>query len=131
MHPVEKFRHELARLDGYPAGVVPVPEPIDGTAFFAAGSGLYCDRPPSIVGLPQFPFYGVMFVGHNLDAEGPYQRRLELGIAHGDQLRPMKTWRGLYQLLDAAELAVTKCFSRTRMSVSSLATSPLEHFRAQ
>ncbi|MDQ6854993.1 MAG: uracil-DNA glycosylase family protein [Actinomycetota bacterium] len=110
MHPVDQFRQELARLDRYPTGVVPVPRPIDGTAFFAAGSGLYCESPPSIAGLPRFPFDGVMFVGHNLDAEGPYHRRLELGIAHGDRLRPMRTWRGLYQLLDTAELAASECY---------------------
>jgi uracil-DNA glycosylase len=51
-----------------------------------------------------------MFVGNNLDAEVPYRRRLESGIAHGDRGRPMKTWRGLYQLLDAARVGVRNCF---------------------
>jgi hypothetical protein len=89
---------------------VPVPQPIDGTAFFSAGPGLYCDQPPSAAGLPRFPFGGVMFVGHNLDAEGPYRQRLEQGVPHGDRDRPMSTWRGLYQLLETAGIDVHGCF---------------------
>jgi len=110
MHPVDGFRLELARLDRYPAGVVPVPRPIDGTAFFAAGPGLYCEERPSLAGLPRFPFDGVIFVGNNLDAEGPYRRRLQSGIPHGDLLHPMRTWRGLYKLLDTAQIDVRDCF---------------------
>jgi Uracil DNA glycosylase superfamily len=110
VHPVEQFRQALAQLDHYPPGVVRVPQPVDGTAFFAAGPGLYCEQPPSIGGLPEFPFGKTMLVGNNLDAEGPYRERLESGIAHGDPRHPMRTWRGLYRLLDAADIKPEGCF---------------------
>jgi hypothetical protein len=110
VHPVEEFRQRLGGLDRYPPGVVRVPDPIDGTAFFAAGPGLYCDEPPSIGGLPPFPFGKTLFVGHNLDAEGPYRRRLVNGVPHGDPVHPMRTWRGLYWLLNAAAIDRHDCF---------------------
>jgi hypothetical protein len=37
-----------------------------------------------------------MFVGDNLDGEGPYRPRLSTGIAHGGHRQPMRTWRGVY-----------------------------------
>ena len=110
VHPVVEFREVLGQLDRYPLGVVPVPEPIDGTAFFAAGPGLYCEQLPSVAGLPLFPFGKTMFIGNNLDAEGPYRQRLASGIAHGDHRQPMRTWRGMYQLLDAAHVNRRDCF---------------------
>ncbi len=100
----------LGEFDGYADGVVAVPEAVDGTAFFAAGPGLYCEAPPSQVGLPPFPFGGVMFVGHNLDVLTAYQNRLAQGRAHGDREHPMATWRGLYRLLPAAGVEPTNCF---------------------
>jgi uracil-DNA glycosylase len=51
-----------------------------------------------------------MFVGHNLDAEGPYRERLERGVPHGDRGQPMSTWRGLYRLLETARVDVHRCF---------------------
>ena len=110
MHPVEGFRQALDLLDRYPRGVVKVPQPVDGTAFFAAGPGLYCDQPPSIAGLPPFPVGKTVFVGNNLDAEVPYRERLASGVAHGDRSQPMRIWQGLYQLLDAAGLDPRDCF---------------------
>ena len=110
MHPVDRFRQALEQLDRYPRGVVKVPQLIDGTAFFAAGPGLYCDQPPSIAGLPPFPVGKTVFVGNHLDAEGPYRARLASGVAHGDRFQPMRTWHGLYQLLDAAGLDPHDCF---------------------
>jgi hypothetical protein len=68
--PVEYFREVLNALsrDRYPRGVVPLPGMIDGTVFFSAGPGLYCEARPSEVGLPRFPFGGTMIVGNNLGA---------------------------------------------------------------
>jgi hypothetical protein len=109
VHPVESLWEQLAELPTaeYPPGVVPLPGQIGGTAFFSAGAGL-CratgDR------LPEFPFGGVMFVGHNLDAEGPYLRRLQAGVPHGDPERPMAIWRNLYALLDGAGVGREECF---------------------
>jgi len=88
--------------------VVPVPEFLRGTAFFSAAAGLVVRDPDGP--LPPFPVGGVMFVAHNLDAEGPFRRRLASGHAHGGPERVMLTWRNLYRLLDAAELDSGECF---------------------
>lgn len=107
-HPIETLRARLADLQRYPPGVVPVPEFLRGTAFFSAAAGLVVGDPAGP--LPPFPFGGVMFVAHNLDAEGPYRRRLASGHAHGGPEQVMLTWRNLYRLLDAAELDPGQCF---------------------
>jgi hypothetical protein len=107
-HPVEQFWALLEDLREYPPGVVPLPEKIRGTAFFSAGPGLYIDDVDDV--LPPFPFGGVMFVGHNLDAVGPYLRRLESGLPHGGPVKPMRTWANLYRLLDGAGVDRRKCF---------------------
>ena len=107
-HPVELFRQRLASLDEYPPGVIPVPDYLPGTAFFSAGAGLIVIKPDGR--LPPFPFGGVMFVGHNLDSETAFLRRLASGRAHGVPDRPMRTWRNLYRLLRAAGIAPESCF---------------------
>lgn len=107
-HPIERFRARLADLRRYPPGVVPVPGFLRGTAFFSAAAGLVVDNPNGP--LPPFPFGGVMFVAHNLDAEGPFRRRLASGRAHGGPERVMLTWRNLYRLLDATGLDPSECF---------------------
>jgi hypothetical protein len=46
-----------------------------------------------------------MVVGHNLDSLADYEKRRGSGDSHGDEGRvtpPMKTWVGLYELLDRA-----------------------------
>jgi len=107
-HPVQRFRRRLEELAIYPPGVIPVPEYLRGTAFFAAAAGLLVTDPEGP--LPPFPFGGVMFVGHNLDSESAFRRRLVSGRAHGGPDRPMLTWRNLYRLLDVAGLAASDCF---------------------
>lgn len=109
-HPVHEFWAELASLPGdeYPDGVVPVRDHIQGTAFFSGGAGLYITDPGAP--LPPFPYGGLMFVGHNLDAEEPYLARVESGKAHGDPRWPMKTWRNLYRLLALADVDPAGCF---------------------
>lgn len=107
-HPVEAFRRRLTELRRYPAGVIPVPAYLRGTAFFSAAAGLVMH---SLDGhLPPFPFGGVMFVGNNLDSETAFLRRLHSGQAHGDPERPMLTWRNLYRLLGAAGVSPSACF---------------------
>jgi hypothetical protein len=101
-HPVQRFRRRLESLASYPPGVRPVLEYLRGTAFFAAAAGLQVTDPDGP--LPPFPFGGVMVVGHNLDSETAFYRRLESGLAHGGPDRPMLTWRNLYRLLNVAGL---------------------------
>ncbi len=107
-HPVEIFRRRLGEMTGYPPGVVPVPEYLPGTAFFSAAAGLVVTDPDGP--LPTFPFGGVMFVGHNLDSETAFMRRLASGHSHGGPDRPMLTWRNLYRLLEKASVAPENCF---------------------
>lgn len=80
--PVTAFRSVLARFDGYPPDVVPVPEQLPGTAAFAASAGLY--RLPGTSALPPFPYNGLMIIGHNLDSVDGYEARRRSGVSHGD-----------------------------------------------
>jgi hypothetical protein len=107
-HPVEIFRRRLAELTAYPTGVIPVPEYLPGTAFFSAAAGLVVDQPGGP--LPPFPFEGVMFVGHNLDCETAFMRRLASGRSHGGPDQRMLTWRNLYRLLERADVRTSDCF---------------------
>ena len=107
-HPVTTFRRILASLSTYPPGVIPVPAYLAGTAFFSAAAGLFVDDAEG--SLPPFPFGGVIFVGHNLDSESAFLQRLASGEAHGGPERPMRTWRNLYRLLEAAGLDAHDCF---------------------
>jgi len=89
---------------GYPAGVVRVPEPIPGLAFFPGGYGLWDtgpDRP-----LPDFPVGGVMVLGHDFHSEAGYRGSL----ARGRESPTQPTWRNLLALLNAAEIPSPRCF---------------------
>ncbi len=107
-HPIEIFRRRLGARTRYPPDVIPVPDFLRGTAFFSAAAGLVVTDPGAP--LPPFPFGGVMFVGHNLDSETAFLRRLASGQSHGDPERPMLTWRNLYGLLERAGVLPSECF---------------------
>ena len=49
-HPSQRLRSTMEGVAPYPKGVLPVPEPIRGTAFFPGGKGLYEEK-----GTPPFP----------------------------------------------------------------------------
>jgi hypothetical protein len=85
-----------------------VPEYLRGTAFFSTAAGLVIADPSGP--LPPFPFGGIMFVGHNLDSETAFLRRLASGRAHAGRDRPMLTWRNLYRLLERASVSPEDCF---------------------
>jgi hypothetical protein len=101
-HPVEDFWAALRGFDKYPPDITPVPELLPGTAAFAASAGLY--REPGSDRLPAFPYGGLMIVGHNVDSRTNYEKRRASGRSHGDLSPgpPMRTWVGLYRLLDQA-----------------------------
>jgi hypothetical protein len=104
MHPAEALwtcHHPPA---GYPAGVLPVPEPISGLAFFPGGYGLWGtgrDRP-----LPAFPVGGVMVLGHDFHSEAGYAESRRRG---GERLT-LPTWSNLLKLFEAAGIAPERCF---------------------
>jgi hypothetical protein len=108
VHPVEVLRRGLAECRCYPPGVVPIAEFIGGTAAFPAGCGLY--RLGYDDSLPPFPYGGVMFVAHNVDAEDSFKRRREQRLPHGGPVQTMAYWRGMYRLLDAAGVRREACF---------------------
>lgn len=112
LHPVDDFWLKLSECDCYPHDVTPVTERLPGTAAFAAGAGLW--RPPGTDDLPDFPYGGLMVLGHNLDTETGYRNALDAGVSHGDPSVPghrmMSTWAGPYKLLDRAGVKRTDFF---------------------
>ena len=108
---VEVVNRLLTRMDElvpaalYPDQVIRTPpDRIPGTAFFPGGSGLYLeDRDP---GAAEFPFRGVMVLGHNFDSEAGFQRSLE----QGKEKLTSGTWRSLIGLLRAADVPLEACF---------------------
>lgn len=88
----------------YPPHVVKVPARIAGTAFFPGGSGLYLEgRDANAV---EFPFGGVMILGHNFDSETGFRESLLRGRGKLES----GTWRSLIALLTAAQVPVEQCF---------------------
>jgi uracil-DNA glycosylase len=104
MNPAEALWARHHPLAGYPKGVVAVPEPIRGLAFFPGGFGLW----GSVASQPLAPFprAGVMILGHDFHSEAGYQKSRRLG---GEPLT-LPTWRNLVALLAAASIAPERCF---------------------
>lgn len=89
----------------YPEGVVPVRDKrIAGTAFFLGGAGLYFER--SGAGESNFPFHGIMVLGHNFDSEEGFK----LSWSRGYEDLRQGTWRGLLRLLKGADISPNQCF---------------------
>lgn len=104
MHPAEALWAIHHPPAGYPAGVLPVPEPISGLAFFPGGYGLWGTgqgRP-----LPAFPVGGIMVLGHDFHSVAGYTESRRLG---GERLT-LPTWRNLLELFKAAGIAPERCF---------------------
>jgi hypothetical protein len=92
-----------AIVEPYPAGVVPVPERLPGTAFFPGGAGLWM---PDGGALPPMPTGGVMVLGHDFYSEAGYRRFLE---SRGESTRG-PTWRNLLALLARVGVTPEACF---------------------
>jgi hypothetical protein len=88
----------------YPLHVIKVEARIAGTAFFPGGSGLFLEgREPETV---EFPFGGVMILGHNFDSETGFRESL----LRGREKLNSGTWRSLIALLRAAQVPMEQCF---------------------
>lgn len=104
MHPSEALWAHHHPEAGYPSGVLPVPAPINGLAFFPGGYGLWGanqGRP-----LPEFPVGGIMVLGHDFHSETGYAESWKLG---GERLT-LPTWSNLLRLFEAAGVALNRCF---------------------
>lgn len=88
----------------YPTGVVAVPRPIPGRAFFPGGYGLWSAKAGTP--LPPLPVGGVMILGHDFHSEAGYSESLRLG-AERDSL---PTWTNLRTLLHEANISPERCF---------------------
>lgn len=104
MHPAEALWTRHKKTGPYPAGVIAVPEPIPGIAFFPGGFGLW--RPDIQCPLPPFPVGGVMVLGHDFHSEAGYRASL----ARGREAETQPTWRHLRALLSKAGIPVERCF---------------------
>ena len=103
-HAIESLWSRHAPELGYPAGVVPVPKPIPGIAFFPGGYGLW--RPDVAAPLPPLPVGGVMVLGHDFHSEVGYRESLKRGRESPSQ----PTWWVLLALLDRVGIHPAGCF---------------------
>lgn len=92
------------RLRDYPVGMMPVPEPIPGLAFFPGGYGLIGAR--SGAPLPPFPTGGVMVLGQDFHTVDCYRNSLH----RGGEPMSMPTWRELLALLTQAGIDPSSVF---------------------
>src|SRR5688572_23127445 len=103
MHPADKL-WQKHQPPSYPRGVLKVPHPIIGTAFFPGGFGLW--NPKSTYPLPDFPIGGVMVLGHDFHSEAGYHE----SVARGAESLRQPTWRNLLNVLGRAEITPENCF---------------------
>jgi hypothetical protein len=104
MHLAESLWQRHHPTAGYPAGVLPVPEPIPGIAFFPGGFGLW--RPDVSQPLPPFPIGGIMVLGHDFHSEAGYNESL----ARSRESESQPTWRQLLRLLKQVDIDPVSCF---------------------
>jgi hypothetical protein len=104
MHPAEQLWQRHHPTGGYPAGVVAVPEPISGVAFFPGGFGLY--RQDIAGSLPPMPIGKVMVLGHDFHSEAGYRE----SVLRTREAASQPTWRNLLRVLDEVGIARSDCF---------------------
>jgi hypothetical protein len=103
-NPAEELWERQAIRATYPAGVLSVPEPIVGTAFFPGGYGLW--NPSASRALPPFPVGGVMVLGHDFHSKAGYEASFK---NRGESLK-QPTWRNLLPLLKRSGIFPEECF---------------------
>ena len=92
--------------DADPDSVRRVGEAIDGTGFFPGADGLWRGTEPHGPMPVWFPKDTIMFVGHNFDKVGGYERSLKRGI----EVINGPTWRKLREYIACASLMPRECF---------------------
>jgi hypothetical protein len=103
-HSIDVLWKKLTNIAPYPAGVVPVPTCIKGTAFFPGGTGLWDTQPHGP--LPPMPMGKVMIVGQDFSSEVDYYHCQ----AHGSENLKTPTWRNLLWLLAQVHIPAHACF---------------------
>ncbi len=103
-HAVEGLWSKHAPSRGYPKGVVPVPKPIPGIAFFPGGYGLW--RPDPSLPLPAMPTGGIMVVGHDFHSVVGYRA----SIKRGRESETQPTWRVMLDVFARAGISPETCF---------------------
>ena len=101
-HPVEDLFSRAKDLD-YPDGLAPVPEMIQGTAFFPGGAGLWRERLGGC--LPEMPYGKVMVLGQDFGSEQNYSTSFHVGHE-----LDTPTWLELSLLLERAMITPKDCF---------------------
>jgi hypothetical protein len=104
MHPAQDLWNRHHPPQGYPDGVVEVPEAISGLAFFPGGYGLYGAQKGRA--LPEFPKGGIMVLGHDFHSKAGYDE----SRCRGGERVEMPTWRNLLELFDAVGVPLGRCF---------------------
>lgn len=94
-----------AAVRPFPPGVSAVPEPIQGTAFFPGGLGLWFESPTTDHDV-DFPTGGCMVVGQDFNSIAAYERARQ----KGSELGTSPTWQVLRRLLTRFGLQPERCF---------------------
>jgi hypothetical protein len=92
------------QVEPYPRGVAPVPQLIEGTAFFPGGRGLWRPNPPLVD--CEVISGGFMILGHDFHSEEGYRASL----ARGSESMLQPTWRNLLAFLQRAAIQPEICF---------------------
>lgn len=103
-NPAEQLWSEIrAAVSPFPSGVLDVPAPIRGTAFFPGGLGLWFEENAAIF---PFPDGQIMVVGQDFNSAVTYERAWKIGT----EVESSATWRGLRTLLLASGVSLDRCF---------------------
>lgn len=81
----------------WPAGVVPVPAPITGTAFFPGGLGYYVGEPGEC---------DVMVVGQDFNTKAKYC----IARREGSEMKSSQSMKNLVKVFEKLELSLGRCF---------------------
>src|SRR5438067_182579 len=87
----------------YPAGIVAVSQPIEGTAFFPGGLGLWREGRGSS---SEFPTGQIMVVGQDFNTVGTYNRARTLK----SEVDISQTWQNMRRVFGLFDIRVECCF---------------------